>query len=277
MKIEAFNTYWVFNGTLEAIPDEMRGVSVENPVVYEVIRVKDGVPVFLKAHLDRLKNSMELMLKNKPLPSWLNTLEDHFHRLVQAEEIINQNIKMIVWNIGHPACSWCMFPIESHYPDPQVYRDGVVTELLKSERATPTAKIYHDTLSETVQALRKETGVFEVLLVDRKGCLTEGSRSNLFLVKGERVYSAPEDDILHGITREKLKRVLEDENIPYTCAQIKEDDLSSFDAAFLTGTSIHVLPIRMIGSLELNSGDNQLVKAIMKAFERSIEKDVENV
>lgn len=277
MKIEAFNTYWVFNGTLEAIPDEMRGVSVENPVVYEVIRVKDGMPVFLKAHLNRLKNSMELMLKDKPLPPFIDELEDHFNTLVKAEEIINQNIKMIVWNIGHPACSWCMFPIESHYPEADVYRQGVVTEVLKSERATPTAKIYHDTLSETVKVLRKETGVFEVLLVDRNDCLTEGSRSNLFLVKEGTVYSAPEDDILHGITREKLKRVLENEGLPYVCRPIKVDELATFDAAFLTGTSIHVLPVKMIGSQALDSASHPLVQKIIRAFEQSIEKDVEHV
>ncbi|GKT16952.1 Aminotransferase class IV like protein, partial [Aduncisulcus paluster] len=106
-----------------------------------------------------------------------------------------------------------MFPVKSHYPDKSVYASGVQTEILKSERANPTAKIYHDTLIETVNVLREETGVFEVLLSDRNGCLTEGSRSNLFFVKGDCVYSAPEDDILHGITREKLKKVLRDESI----------------------------------------------------------------
>ena len=180
MKIEAANEYWIFNGTLEIIPDEMRGQSVENPVVYEVIRIKEGAPVFLKAHLDRLEKSLGVMLRGKPLPNWLSDLSHSFHTLVKAEEIINQNVKIIVWNIGHPSCSWCMFPIHSHYPDKSVYQDGVVTEVLKSERANPTAKIYHDTLTETVNALREETGVFEVLLADRNECLTEGSRSNLF-------------------------------------------------------------------------------------------------
>lgn len=183
MKIEASNEYWVFNGNLEILPDEMRGQVVENPVVYEVIRVKEGTPVFLKAHLDRLeKKSLGIMLRDRPLPNWLRDLSDSFYKLLKAEEIINQNIKIIVWNIGHSACSWCMFPIRSNYPEKSVYEEGVVVEILKSERANPTAKIYHDTLTETVNALRKEAGVFEVLLVDRNNCMTEGSRSNLFFL-----------------------------------------------------------------------------------------------
>lgn len=277
MKIEASNDYWIFNGTLELIPDEMRGRSVENPVVYEVIRIKEGAPVFLKAHLDRLEKSLKLMLRDKPLPTWLDKLSESFHTLVKAEEIINQNIKIIVWNVGHASCSWCMFPIDSHYPDKSVYEDGVATEILKSERANPTAKIYHDTLIETVNALRKETGVFEVLLADRNGCMTEGSRSNLFFVKDGRVYSAPEADILHGITREKLKNVLAEEGIECISAPIKLDEIDRFDGAFLTGTSIHVLPIKMIGTHAFRSSSNKAIRHIMSAFEAAIEKDVYDV
>jgi len=277
MKIEAANTYWVFNGVLEAIPDIMRGQSVENPVVYEVIRIKNGVPVFLNAHFNRLEKSMKLMLKGKDMPKWLNSMNQHFHKLVKAEEIINQNIKIMVWNIGLPTCSWCMFPIKSTYPSKDVYAQGVDTEILKSERENPTAKIFHDMLIETVTAMRKETGVFEVLLADRNDCLTEGSRSNLFLVKGGQVYTAPEGDILHGITREKLKSVLQAEGISCISIPLHLDELDTYDGAFLTGTSIHVLPVHAIGTHVFKSSENQLIKRIMNAFEASIEKDVENV
>lgn len=277
MKIEATNTYWIFNGTLEAIPDLMRGQSVENPVVYEVIRVKNGIPVFLKAHMDRLEKSLQILLKGKESPEWLNKMSEHFNRLMKAEEIVNQNIKIMVWNIGHASCSWCMFPIQSNYPDKKIYEIGVDTEILKSERANPTAKIFHDTLIETVTAMRKETGVFEVLLADRNNCLTEGSRSNLFFVKDNSVYTAPEEDILHGITREKLKKVLLDEDIPCIAQALDLESIDNFDGAFLTGTSIHVLPIHAVGTHVFKSSENKLILKIMDAFEQSIEKDVENV
>lgn len=277
MKIEASNDYWIFNGSLELVPDQMRHVTLEDPVVYEVIRVKDGVPVFLKAHFDRLERSLALMLKDDEVPEWISQMDEHFKKLVHAEEIINQNIKIIVWNVGHPSCSWCMFPIKSHYPSKDVYDVGVNTDILKSERANPTAKIYHDTLTETVKALREETGVFEVLLADRNNHLTEGSRSNLFFVKGESVYTAPENDILHGITREKLKNVLSAEDIECISTELDADTIDQYDGAFLTGTSIHVLPIKMIGTHEFASSKNKLIVRIMDAFEAAIEKDVENV
>lgn len=277
MKIETSSKWWIFNGILEHIPNEVRDRSVENPVVYEVIRIKDGKAVFLKAHLKRLKQSLEIMLKGKKTPDWIEDIELHFYDLIMAEHIKNQNIRIIIWNIGHPACSWCMFPIKSAYPDEGTYNTGVDTAILNSERVSPNAKIYHNTLVQTVQAMREETGIFEVLLSDRGGCLTEGSRSNLFFVKGETVYSAPEADILHGITREKLKRVLESEGIELRTESIPAESIDSFDGAFITGTSIHVLPVRAIGTQLYSSASNALIQKIRHAFEASIEKDIEHV
>ncbi len=277
MKIETSSKWWIFNGILEHIPNQIRNQSVENPVVYEVIRIRDGKAVFLKAHLDRLKDSLGILLKDKKMPAWIDGINLHFHDLVMAEHIKNQNIKIVIWNIGHPTCSWCMFPIASYYPDKETYAAGVDTEILSSERANPNAKIYHNKLIETVVAMRKETGVFEVLLSDRNGCLTEGSRSNLFFVKGDKVYSAPESDILHGITRAKLKAVLLDEGIELVNNPIPVDSLEAFHGVFLTGTSIHVLPVKSIGKRVYASADHPLIARISEAFERAIEKDYENV
>jgi len=277
MKIETSNELWIFNGTLEILPDQMHGQSLEDPVIYEVIRVKEGRPVFLNAHFDRLKKSLRTMINSDQLPEWVDVLDEHFHRLVKAEETINQNIKIIVWNMGHPSCSWCMFPIDSHYPSKKVYESGVDTEILKSERSNPSAKLYHDTLVKTVNVMRKETGVFEVLLADRNNCLTEGSRSNLFFVKDDCVFTAPEEDILHGITREKLKTVLQAEGIKCKQKALDLGTIDKYDGAFLTGTSIHVMPVHSIGTHTFNSAKNKTILKIMEVFESSVEKDDQNV
>jgi len=277
MKIESFNDWWIFNGTLELLPNEMHGQELEGPVIYEVIRVKQGRPVFLKAHFERLERSLKLLLGDRPVPVWVSSLSEDFIKLMKAEDIVNQNIKIIIWNIGLPTCSWCMFLIKSQYPARKVYQRGVDTDILSIERTNPSAKLYHDTLVKTVNAMREETGVFEVLLSDRTNCLTEGSRSNLFFVKNGNVYTAPEGDILHGITREKLKTVLKQEHIKCIEEPLDVESIASYDGAFLTGTSIHVLPIRSIGTLEFNSSENETILKIMEAFETSIEKDDQNV
>ncbi len=277
MKIETSSERWIFNGKLELFPNEMHGHVLETPVVYEVIRIKEGIPVFMKAHFDRLKKSLILMFEDKEVPSWMDELEVHFMKLIKSEEIINQNIKIIVWNLNALKCNWCIFPITSYYPEQKIYLEGVQTDILKSERNNPSAKLYHDALIETVNVMRKETGVFEVLLIDRNNCLTEGSRSNLFFVKEGKVFTAPESDILHGITRKKLKSVLIQAGIECIEKPLIVDEIDQFEGAFITGTSIHVLPVKSIGTHMFDSATNKTIKRIIDVFEASIEEDHTNV
>ena len=92
MKIETSSKWWIFNGILEHIPNQIRNQSVENPVVYEVIRIRDGKAVFLKAHLDRLKDSLGILLKDKKMPAWIDGINLHFHDLVMAESTLRTKI-----------------------------------------------------------------------------------------------------------------------------------------------------------------------------------------
>ncbi len=272
MKIEATGTHWVANGQLEKIPEALCGQVLGGPVVYEVIRVKNGVPVFLKAHLDRLEASLKTGFSaGRPLPKGLRDIPARFDSLVEAENIRNQNIRIVVCPFSG---DWYMFPIPSTYPQQSLYAQGVHTEVLKFERERPTVKLYRDGLVEAVLNLKVKTGAFEVLLVDRSGCLTEGSRSNLFFVGDGCVYTAPQETILHGITRRKLMDVLRALCIKCVPRALKLEEIHRFEGAFLTGTSIHVLPIQRIGSQVYGSSQHPVIKKIMEAFEASMERAV---
>ena len=80
--------------------------------------------------------------------------------------------------------------IKSNYPKPELYKTGVEVCLLHEERTNPNVKAKGLKVRDHANALITEKGVFEVLLVNNDGILTEGSRSNLFLVKGDTIYTA---------------------------------------------------------------------------------------
>jgi branched-chain amino acid aminotransferase len=48
------------------------------------------------------------------------------------------------------------------------------------------------------------------------------------------------------------------------------DDITKYDGAFITGTSINVLPIKSIDKTILNSQNNDLVKHIMGIYEQDM-------
>ena len=92
-----------------------------------------------------------------------------------------------------------------------------------------------------------------MLLVDRNERITEGSRSNVFFVKGNRFYTAPDSMVLSGVTRKKVMECLADLEFTIVEEAVFTSEISTFDAVFLTGTSPKVLPVRSIGKQVFNT------------------------
>jgi branched-chain amino acid aminotransferase len=47
-------------------------------------------------------------------------------------------------------------------------------------------------------------GAYEALLVNRKGEITEGTKSNFLVLEGQTILSPPQEDILWGVTLRTL-------------------------------------------------------------------------
>ena len=116
----------------------------------------------------------------------------------------------------------------------------------------------------TNKAIR-EGDLYEVLLVNRDGIITEGSRSNVFFIKNGEVYTSPTDAVLPGVTRTIIIRIIEEAGIPLHYCAVKQDELSGFDAAFISGTSPKVLPIAYIGDISYDV-DDPVLRYIMAKY-----------
>jgi len=115
-------------------------------------------------------------------------------------------------------------------------------------------------------------GIYEALLT-HEGVITEGSRSNIFFVRGGQVYSPRDKDILSGITRRNLVAFLDEKKIPLIREDIPIGSLNRFEGAFLSGTSIHVLPVRAIDAVVYNP-NLPLVRTIESGFLKQVEDSI---
>ncbi len=52
------------------------------------------------------------------------------------------------------------------------------------------------------------------------------------------------------------------------------EELTFFDAAFMTGTSIDVMPINKIGEIELKSSKNRIVEIIREEYTRAMRHNI---
>ncbi len=248
----------------------------EDQSVYEVLRVINGIPLFLTEHLNRLYISLKILnLKDSFDLSSLRDLEDSIRTLISRNSLKNANLKIIVTHFnGQRSLNCYGFFIPGNYPPKSFYEIGVDTILYHGTRENPNAKVYQSEFREAVAKKLAETHAYEALLVNESGEISEGSRSNVFFVKNRIVYTPPAKQVLLGITREKILQLMEDHHIPFEVAPIYEKDLSRMSGAFMTGTSPKVLPIKKINGCTYPSAANRCVQKIMHLYNSLIEREI---
>jgi len=271
----SYQNIWIKNNQQmkkEELPPDFieQGISL-----YEVLRVIQGVPLFLEQHLERLKNSAKLT--NLDLPLNDNEISQRLQELINSNQVENGNIKFAI-NYpapGKPADFYAYF-VEHDYPSQDVYRQGVKTVLVHVERPNPNAKVDRADYRKTVDEAKLKTGSYEALLVDREGKVSEGGRSNLFMVKGDVVYTAPADKVLKGITRQMVLAACKNQGYQVAEKEISLEEMFNMDAIFISSTSPKVLPVSQVDDKIINSGSNKVIQDIMTGYDAIIDDYVKS-
>jgi branched-chain amino acid aminotransferase len=240
--------------------------------IYEVIRVIDGIPLFIEDHFDRLLRSMQI--QGLAFQMAFPDFKQNIAKLVLVNQKMAGNLKF-VYSVAYGNIHWAFSFIPHSYPTPDDYLSGVVTDLLFAERLNPNAKVIQTSIRDEANQLISDRKLYEVLLVDRDGKITEGSRSNVFFVKNDAFYTAPASLILEGITWKKVLVCLNELGFPVVEKPVSVDEINQFEAAFITGTSPKILPIRLIGSQMFDVRNNAVVE-LMECYNRMIQDYIRN-
>ncbi len=259
MHLTPLHNYFIFNGELrDTSVFETSGYSGG---VYEVLRVDEGIPLFLEEHLDRFYISA--VIAGKTLRFRRADIVSFLRILIQKNGIKEGNILI--------SCKTDLkaFFIPHDYPETGAYETGVRCGVLYAERITPNAKVLETSVRQQANRLMADEGYYEVLLVDHAGRITEGSRSNVFFIQGDCLVTPPGHEVLLGITRQKTIQLARNLGIPFREAEVKLEELNGFQAAFLTGTSPKILPLFQIGDRRLNP-QNPLMQQLRVEYDELI-------
>lgn len=262
--IEPTLPYFLLNGSIGKRDDFAFSLQPNTLPVYEVIRVINSKPLFLADHLQRLSNSclkLGISYDVHCISNWLATF-------LSIQKVAQCNLRLNITK-SHNASDVFAYFIPSKYPTPKQYINGVCVELLSIVRDNPSIKVENRSLRELSNEIISQRNVFEVLLVNENGEITEGSRSNFFAVKGSTIYTSPLHQVLDGITRKKVVQLAHENGIECVEQPISVDDLSTFDGAFITGTSPKVLPVSRIGAIAFK-GISLTTKTLIKKYDQLI-------
>lgn len=266
---EAILSKFIFNDMVYEVSQFDNTYVFNTPSVYEVIRIFDGTPLFLESHYERLINSGALLGFD------INETYDNFKKNITKMMIINAvknfNIKIVINNLNQPTLNICYFFIKSEYPSIDLYENGIKTFTYMATRDKPNAKVMNKDLRTMINVKLSETSCYEAILVNEKVEVTEGSRSNLFFIKNQTVYTAPAKDVLLGITRERIISLCKNNNINIEECPIPLHTIAHYNACFISGTSPKVLPINTIDNVTFEK-NNALLEKIVSIYNTAIDE-----
>jgi branched-chain amino acid aminotransferase len=274
IQLENYGKFFLFNNNVKECREFEDTYVTEGKSLYEVIRIVDSIPLFLERHLCRLENSARVAGLELWIP--MEDIKRSIIELIHINRCSAGNMKL-VFNYGEHENNFLMYFIKYHYPDIEEYRKGVDTFLFFGERENPNAKIIDMDFRKRIDTRIKEKSVFEAILVDRNGNITEGSRSNIFFIKDSELITAPVEQVLPGTTRQVIMEIALEMGIDAVEKKVNYRDIDKFDAVFISGTSPKVLPVRSIDDVEFTSSQNKIVIEIMRAYDRRVNDDIKNL
>lgn len=102
----------------------------------------------------------------------------------------------------------------------------------------------------------RKNGYDEIILTDEDGFITEAPTSNVFLVNNDgALLTAPEKEVLYGITRKSILDIADDEGIKTIVERIPLSELENAKEVFITSSSHLVCPVIKIDNVLVGDGD----------------------
>jgi len=129
-----------------------------------------------------------------------------------------------------------------------------------------SAANYSNAALARVEALK--SGYDEAIMLNYKGNIAEGSAENIFIVKNGMIKTPPlTADILDGITRNSVIRLIKSKKRKLVEKNITVNELLKADEVFMTGTAAEVKSVTKINKITIGNGKpGKITKELQKSF-----------
>lgn len=247
--------------------------------VYEVIPAYGGRLFRLAQHLQRLQNSLDAVQIPNPLAAveWERMLNTLLARNAEKAHATGDQSVYLQVTRGVAAKRDHQFPektVPTVYavsnplpvPDPGLAEHGAAAVTLPDNRWL-RCNIKAITLLPNVLFRQQavEAGAMEAILV-RDARVIEGSASNVFLVRGGKLYTPPiGPHLLPGITRDLILELAATHGVPCEERDVPEAWLRDADEIWVTSSIREILPITRLDDKPVGNGRPGPVWKVMKA------------
>lgn len=256
--------------------------------VFETLRAYRRCVLKFDEHVQRLYNSLKqiymdlpiapnLMLKAIKLLLQYNQLQDAYIRITvsRGEGPMGLDIALCpnptVLIVAEPA---------HNYPS-NWYQQGISTVIVSHRRVpdvcmSTSIKSCNYMVNILARKESKDKGAQEAIMLNMEGYITEGTVSNIFLIKDKKLLTPSlSSGIMEGITRRTVISLAEHRNMEVIERHVSPEEIFSADECFLSNTSMEVMPVTYCDGTQVADGKpGKITKLLMKDFKHVVDEEM---
>ena len=237
--------------------------------VFETIKIENGYAFFLEDHYSRIIQAMKCLHFTIP-------------RKFTFVFFKNQIFNCLISKKGSFRCRFTAFRKEGGYYCPskkgfdfiiehaktKLIRRSLSLGLYTSNYKTKTELSNYKTINSLISVLSSiyaaENLYDDSLILNQNFNVIESSKSNLFIIKDNKIFTPPKSDgCVDGVVRKKLIKLLENNCFFLKEKSLKKDDILLADEVFLTNS---ITPIQRVKSFQNKKYEFLKTKEIIGIF-----------
>jgi len=256
--------------------------------VWEGLRVRDGHPAFLDAHLDRLCEgakaiAMDIGLDRRALTEAIyatlaaNAMTDGVH----VRLMVTRGVKRTPYQDPRATIGKATIVIIAEHKTPReaLATDGIALFTVHVRRGAPDVQDpklnSHSKLNCITACIQAaEAGADEALMLDPHGFVATCNSTHFFIVRKGEVWTSTGDYCLGGITRANVLAICRDADIVARERNFSLTDVYGADEAFVTGTFAGIVPVATIDGRRISAGRGSMVERLQRLYDDLVDRDV---
>jgi len=234
--------------------------------LFETMRVYSRRVFMLDDHLFRLFDSIDQL--KIPVKMQKHDLKSAIERLIELNNLFDAYVRLTVSRGIHTGT----LTLDGNYeptivitakelsPYPQEYYAGGTKVVIGSIRQNSFSPLsHHKSLNYLDNILAKEEarekGVFEAILLNTEGYVSEGTVSNVFMVESGRVFTPSlMSHLLPGVTRKAVLEMIPQLNLKVVERMISMEEFIASDEVFLTNSIMEIMPVVEVDGEKIGGG-----------------------
>lgn len=258
--------------------------------VWEGLRVVEGQPAFLDAHLDRLYEGakaimLDLGMDRAAVEAAIretlaaNGMQDASG--VHIRLMVTRGVKRTPYQDPRVTVGPATIVIIPEYKtaSTQNAERGISLFTVHVRRGFPDVQDpklnSHSKLNCITACIQAYTaGADEGLMLDPHGFVATCNSTHFFIVRKGEVWTSTGDYCLGGITRSNVIAVCREAGIPVFQKNFSLTDVYGADEAFVTGTFAGLTPVRSIDGRAISDGRGPMVERLQGLYRALVARDI---